>query len=257
MSFKQIPDIPTPSSIPHTDYVDYPLPVPSIKRPANTPLATPNKRTRTLSPFPSSPTNVPYLTHDQQAPILATSSPAANESQSSYVGSSVPTEPYTAQEHARHDRRVEINQSRARQLKAFVLEAAEKLKHENYEWMAKPIIVLIQPMLNYVAMHEDLFDEQIGGLVAVNEMISERVTEIGKDLSEMTTKVTGLEENVEGMKTDMGGIKTDMKGMKTDMKEMNKRMATIETKLDTYMLSMDKKLNDVLLAINTRRTSTG
>lgn len=264
MPFKKVPDVRTignlPTHKPGADQTDYALPGSSSKRSIDRPSATPNKRTRIgNSPFSSSPVDVPSLTNNQRAPVLRSPSPVADENQSSYVGSSVPTQPYTDQERAHHDRRVEINQSRARQLKAYILEAAEKLKRENYDWMAEPIIALIQPMLSYVAMHEDRFDEQIGGLVAVNERISETVADINNGLVELTTRVTGREECLDVMKMDVTGMKKHIDGIKTDMThlryEVNERMSSIENKLDTYMLCMDQKLNALLLAITPCPTS--
>lgn len=153
--------------------------------------------------------------------------------------------PHTEEEKQWINQRVEIREIRFRQLSALTIEASEKLKAVQYEWMAKPIITLIQPLLHFVSVHEDRFDSQIHGIYSVNRRVAEDVTGLKRDVAGLKRKVGVVCEKVDAVcaKVDTMWQKIDEVGL--EVKGLGVRVTNLEKRFDR----MDTKLDEVLSLI--------
>lgn len=206
-------DVPTSTDPPSSQLAITSSPPRASKRPAEATSLTPQKRARTSSPTPSvSPTSSDH---------------------SSQPASAAATEPFTPEEREHQHRRNENKRIRARQLEAHLIEVAEKLKHTNHEWMAAPMIVLIQPILSFVLLHENKFDAQIEGLRAeFNAGIDGLRTEFKAGYEELGARITAQRDE-----------------FRAGYEALATRMTKMENKLDACMANMDAKFELIMAAM--------
>lgn len=175
--------------------------------------------------------------------------------------------PYTEEEKHWIAQRAEIREIRFQQLSALTVEASEKLKTANYEWMAKPIITLIKPMLHFVSVHEDRFESQVNGIYSVNNrvradvarlerkvdgldgkfgVLSREVGELGGRVTGLETKVDNLEIKVDNLEKKVDNLETKVDHLEMKVDNLEKKVDNLEKNFTTRMDTMDSKLDEVL-----------